>query len=88
MPSSNVLWDKLISEDAKDAAMDWKTRSFADKAQLALGMYAKSGPGGVVSDKTKKLMKYHGVYGLEPTNDPKVASFKRNGRNVLVRLED
>ena len=88
MPSSNVLWDKLISEDAKDAAPDWKTRPFLDKAQLALGMYARSMPGGVASDKVKKLMKYHGVHGLEPTKDPKVASFKRNGRNILVRVED
>jgi hypothetical protein len=88
MPSSNFIWDKLISENAKDAAPDYASRPFLDKAQLALGMYAKPGTGGVVSDKIKKLMRYHGVSGLEPTNDPKVASFKRNGRNVLVRLED
>jgi len=88
MPSNNFLWGKLISEDAKDAAPDWKTRPFLDKAQLALGMYARSMPGGVASDKVKKLMKYHGVHGLEPTKDPKVASFKRNGRNILVRVED
>ena len=88
MPSNNFLWGKLISEDAKDAALDWKTRPFLDKAQLALGMYARSMPGGVASDKVKKLMKYHGVHGLEPTKDPKVASFKRNGRNILVRVED
>ena len=82
------MWGKLISEDAKDAAPDWKTRPFLDKAQLALGMYARSMPGGVASDKVKKLMKHHGVHGLEPTKDPKVASFKRNGRNILVRVED
>ena len=88
MASSNFLWDKVLSNDAKDSAPDYEDRSFLDKVQLALGMYAKSGPGGVVSDKTKKLMKYHGVHSLEPTDDPKVASFKRNGKNVLVRLED
>ena len=64
MPSSNFLWEKLIPEEAKDAAPDYKTRPFLDKAQLALGMYARSTPGGVASDKVKKLMKYHGVHGL------------------------
>lgn len=88
MPSKNFIWDTLLSEEAKDAAPDYKTRPFLDKAQLALGMYARSTPGGVASDKVKKLMKYHGVSWLEPTKDPKVASFKRNGRNILVRVED
>jgi hypothetical protein len=36
MPSSNFIWDKLISEDAKDAAPDYASRPFLDKAQLAL----------------------------------------------------
>lgn len=88
MPSSNFLWEKLIPEEAKDAAPDYKTRPFLDKAQLALGMYAHGGRGGVASDKVKKLMRYHGVTSLAPTDDPKVATFKRNGKNVLVRLED
>ena len=84
MSSSNFLWDKLISEDAKDSAPDYKNRSFLDKAQLALGMYAKANPGGVADEKTKKLMRYHGVDGLEPTNKPGTYTFKRKGKNILV----
>lgn len=84
MPSKNFVWDTLLSDEAKDSAPDYATRSFADKAQLALGMYAKATPGSVADDKTKKLMRYHGVSGMYPTKTPGIYSFKRKGKNVLV----
>ena len=92
MPTKNFLsgkiWDSLLSDDAKDSAPDYKDRSFLDKTQLALGMYAKASPGGVADEKTKRLMKYHGVDGLEPTNKPGTYSFKRKGKNILVSTKD
>ena len=88
MPSKNFIWDKLISEEAKDSAPDYENRSFSDKAQLALGMYAKAGPGGVADEKTKKLMRYHGVSGMEPTSKPGTYTFKRKGKNILVNAAE
>ena len=88
MPSKNFIWDKLISEEAKDSAPDYENRSFSDKAQLALGMYAKTSPGGVADEKTKKLMRYHGVSGMEPTSKPGTYTFKRKGKNILVNTAE
>lgn len=86
--AKNSLWDSLLSEDAKDSAPDYKDRSLSDKVQLALGMYAKAPPGGIADEKTKKLMKYHGVDVMAPTNKPGTYTFKRKGKNVLVSIED
>ena len=61
--------------------------SLLDKIQYKLGMYAKGDEGNpIVSDSVKKLMKYHGVSGLESTDDPLVATFKRKGKTVRVAL--
>jgi hypothetical protein len=64
-----------------------KRGSLLDNIQYALGAYAK-GPSGpsIVPDDVKALMKYHGVSGMEPTEDPSVYTFMRGGKKVRVAL--
>jgi len=93
MPSPNFLrskdktiWDSLLSDEAKDAAPDYNKRSLLDKAQLAIGAYAKPSPGGIADDETKALMKYHGVDGLAPTNEKDKYTFQRGGKTITVKV--